>query len=322
MQITERSKSSDEYRYGFNGMEKDDEVNGSGNSYDFGARLFNARVGRWYSTDRVANPWISPYQFASNNPVNNVDPDGNDEIHFHYYLRNALDEKGRGVQELTYSVEIIKNDKEHTFFMHFRDNKDAIEFHPFDAKLPNQSSYVAHDLDYPLSYGVDWLVFESKLDDHAYLGRLLQVVPEVMEHYSNAKDGTGVRFKGALNRAGSIDFAQKMITGTETVYAIIDGFILLKGLSKFAVKELAKSSLKIAESNINTVVKSTTRVKFDPTTLYAKYGERHIFSPKHIKNGILELGGKNGQIDHPIPVQIDHLFRLKLTTQFRSKLTT
>ena len=32
--------------------------------------------------------------------------------------------------------------------------------------------------------------------------------------------------------------------------------------------------------------------------------------------------GKNGQIDHPIPVQIDHLFRFKLTTQFRSKLTT
>lgn len=32
--------------------------------------------------------------------------------------------------------------------------------------------------------------------------------------------------------------------------------------------------------------------------------------------------GKNGQIDHLIPVQIDHLFRLKVTTQFRSKLTT
>jgi hypothetical protein len=29
------------YRYGFNGMEKDDEVNGSGNSYDFGERLYN-----------------------------------------------------------------------------------------------------------------------------------------------------------------------------------------------------------------------------------------------------------------------------------------
>ena len=26
------------------------------------------------------------------------------------------------------------------------------------------------------------------------------------------------------------------------------------------------------------------------------------------------IDGKNGQIDHPIPVQIDHLFRLKLTT--------
>jgi hypothetical protein len=34
------------------------------------------------------------------------------------------------------------------------------------------------------------------------------------------------------------------------------------------------------------------------------------------------LGGKTGQIDHPIPVQIDHQYRSKLTTTFQSKLTT
>jgi hypothetical protein len=28
----------------------------------------------------------------------------------------------------------------------------------------------------------------------------------------------------------------------------------------------------------------------------------------------MEEGGKNGQIDHPFPVQIDHQFRNKLTT--------
>ncbi len=31
------------YRYGFNGMEKDDEISGSGNSYDFGARTYDPR---------------------------------------------------------------------------------------------------------------------------------------------------------------------------------------------------------------------------------------------------------------------------------------
>lgn len=29
------------YRYGFNGYEKDDEIKGSGNSYDMGARLYD-----------------------------------------------------------------------------------------------------------------------------------------------------------------------------------------------------------------------------------------------------------------------------------------
>ncbi|RTY89801.1 hypothetical protein EKM01_13510, partial [Flavobacterium sp. RSP46] len=34
----------------------------------------------------------------------------------------------------------------------------------------------------------------------------------------------------------------------------------------------------------------------------------------HIKYDIITVGGKTGQIDHPIPVQIDHQFRSKLTT--------
>ena len=34
------------YRYGFNGMEKSDEVYGEGNAYDFGARIHDPRIGR------------------------------------------------------------------------------------------------------------------------------------------------------------------------------------------------------------------------------------------------------------------------------------
>lgn len=39
-----RSYNSPDYRYGFNGMEKDDEVKGSGNSYDFGARMYSSTL--------------------------------------------------------------------------------------------------------------------------------------------------------------------------------------------------------------------------------------------------------------------------------------
>ena len=75
-----RSYSSNSYRYGFNGMEKDDELKGSGNSYDFGARMLDVRLGRWFSTDPLQKkyPDLSPYNFTANNPILFVDYDGRD----------------------------------------------------------------------------------------------------------------------------------------------------------------------------------------------------------------------------------------------------
>jgi RHS repeat-associated protein len=73
-----RTIQSDFYRRGFNGMEKDDEVKGVGNSYDFGARMYDSRLGRWLTIDPLASkyPSLSPYNFVGNSPVVFVDPDG------------------------------------------------------------------------------------------------------------------------------------------------------------------------------------------------------------------------------------------------------
>lgn len=70
------------YRYGFNGKEKDDEIKGNGNSYDFDARIYDPRIGRWLAVDPLAYkyPEHSPYNFALNNPIILVDPDGGDVI--------------------------------------------------------------------------------------------------------------------------------------------------------------------------------------------------------------------------------------------------
>jgi len=70
--------SADGYRFGFNGKERDDDVKGNNNSLDYGARIYDSRVGRWLSLDPLYNqyPWNSPYISFSNNPISRIDPTG------------------------------------------------------------------------------------------------------------------------------------------------------------------------------------------------------------------------------------------------------
>src|SRR5690606_24073676 len=49
-------------------------------AYDFGARMYDARLGRWLSVDPLAAkyPNLSPYNFVGNSPILYVDYDGRD----------------------------------------------------------------------------------------------------------------------------------------------------------------------------------------------------------------------------------------------------
>ena len=70
---------ADGYRYGFNGMEKDDEVRGTkGASYTTEFRQYDPRIGRWVSLDPMSStfPWQSPYVAFDNNPIYFNDPQG------------------------------------------------------------------------------------------------------------------------------------------------------------------------------------------------------------------------------------------------------
>lgn len=82
-------------RYGFNGMERDDEVKGEGNSYDFGARMYDNRLGRWLTIDPLAPKYssISPYTFVLNNPCLLLDLDGKEWINVHELKAKELEKK-------------------------------------------------------------------------------------------------------------------------------------------------------------------------------------------------------------------------------------
>ncbi|MEZ4929190.1 MAG: hypothetical protein R2777_04175 [Chitinophagales bacterium] len=47
MPMPGRSFTLSDYRFGFNGMEKDDEVSGDGNQYTTEFRQYDPRLGRW-----------------------------------------------------------------------------------------------------------------------------------------------------------------------------------------------------------------------------------------------------------------------------------
>jgi len=66
------------YRFGFNGYENTDEVLGDNTALDFGARIYDCRIAKFFSIDprSVEYPWQSVYVYYSNCPIAIIDIDG------------------------------------------------------------------------------------------------------------------------------------------------------------------------------------------------------------------------------------------------------
>ncbi len=87
----DRTFSSDNYRFGFNGKENDNEVKGTGNQQDYGMRIYDPRIARFLSVDPISKkyPELTPYQFASNSPIVMIDVDGLEGIVIHRVFENC-----------------------------------------------------------------------------------------------------------------------------------------------------------------------------------------------------------------------------------------
>jgi len=137
MLVPNRHEASESYRYGFNGMEKDDELKGEGNGIDYDKRFFDPRVGRFLSIDPLEKefPWYTPYQFAGNTPIQAIDLDGAEEYH---YTRTWVN--GKPILKYSHKKDIY----EYQWNPH-KNNQSSVGFYLWERVKNPKKQYVAHE---------------------------------------------------------------------------------------------------------------------------------------------------------------------------------
>jgi|GEM_PF-1365945 len=219
------------YRYGFNGKENDNEVKGEGSQQDYGMRIYDPRLGCWQSMDplQAVYPFLSPYNFVSNNPLIYVDLDGKkisfagkeDAEKFH----NSVNQIFSGAKFDAFRTLLTRGKKNNkTTFDKIDENKltEAIK------DLSGREQYLARMYAEAIN--------DSKTIKVAYYSNNDQIKDSDYELIynkltTNGKDGEGVKFANAFRKEGTLSKTDSK-TGAqieEKYYYFEGSFLQIRG---------------------------------------------------------------------------------------------
>jgi RHS repeat-associated protein len=103
-----RNDAKKEYRFGFNGQEKTDEISGKGNHNTAKYWEYDTRLGRRWNIDPVVKPKESGYSTLGNNPIKYFDPFGDDIVNKHEDQKNNQSK----IDDLSLKLGSLKNRRE------------------------------------------------------------------------------------------------------------------------------------------------------------------------------------------------------------------